>query len=84
MMPFQEHGNSIGSKLFCPAEAVKNCRMQIPTLWECLEVFQLRKRIGPREILDSIGRGLCARVGLRCKCEIAEAFDYSFKSMFAT
>ena len=60
MMPFQEHGNSIGSKLFCPAEAVKNCRMQIPTLWECLEVFQLRKELAQEKYLIPLD-GDCAR-----------------------
>ena len=47
MMSFQERGNSIGKKLFCPkagdAQKKIDARMELPTLWECLEVFQLQK-----------------------------------------
>ena len=33
------------------------------------------KRIGSREILDSIGQGLHEQTGLRCECKVAEPFD---------
>ena len=33
------------------------------------------KRIGSREILDSIGPGLHEQTGLRCECKVAEPFD---------
>ena len=59
------------------AEAKIEARMEMPTLWECLEVFQLQKELAQdsKQIFDSIGRGLHEQTGLRCECKAAEPFD---------
>ena len=50
-------------------------RMELPTLWECLGVFQLQKDLCQEKYLIPSDEDWRAQAWLRCTCQVAEPLD---------
>ena len=66
MMPFQEHGNTTGSTLFCPK--LRMLKKKVKHGWTCLlcgsvEVFQLQKELAQEKYLIPLDKDCTNKLG---------------------